>query len=161
MSIVSLDEARAHCRVDAGYPADQLQGYLDAAIHAAADYLNRDIFADSDALDAAMDAVPGAIGQASDAYEAARAAASGMTNAAAASAALSIAEQRWAIAQHLATRTRFGIVATPSIAAAIKLTLGHLFANRESVVSGVNAAAVELPLGVQYLLSPYRRVMMP
>lgn len=45
-----------------------------------------------------------------------------------------------------------------SIKAAVRLILGHLFANREAVTTG---QAMELPMGAQYLLRPYRRVMMP
>lgn len=52
-----------------------------------------------------------------------------------------------------------GIVSNDSIVAAVRLTLGHLYANRESVSTG--EAAQELPLGVVSLLRPYRKVCMP
>lgn len=42
----------------------------------------------------------------------------------------------------------------PAITAAILLMAGHLYANREGVVTGTIATA--LPLSVQFLLSPYR-----
>ena len=41
----------------------------------------------------------------------------------------------------------------------MRLMLGHLYANREAVVTGVTTA--ELPLGVDALVRPYRLVMMP
>jgi hypothetical protein len=46
------------------------------------------------------------------------------------------------------------IVADDAIRAAILLTLGHLYANREDSIIGVSA--VELPMGSQWLLAPYR-----
>lgn len=42
----------------------------------------------------------------------------------------------------------------PAVAAAILLMAGHLYANREAVVTGTIATA--LPLSVQFLLAPYR-----
>lgn len=47
-----------------------------------------------------------------------------------------------------------GMVASGSIKAAILLTCGHLFANRESVVVGYQAAT--LPMGAHDLLRPHR-----
>lgn len=46
-----------------------------------------------------------------------------------------------------------GIIVNDVIKAAILLTVGHLYANREDVVPGSVAA---LPMGAQYLLQPYR-----
>ncbi|PTT31901.1 head-tail connector protein [Pseudomonas sp. HMWF021] len=49
------------------------------------------------------------------------------------------------------------IVIRPSITAACLLILGHLYANREDSVTGVNVASVvELPMGSRTLLHPYR-----
>jgi uncharacterized phiE125 gp8 family phage protein len=48
------------------------------------------------------------------------------------------------------------IMSVPAaLRAAVKLLAGHLFENREAVVIG-NVTAVELPLGVQYLINPFR-----
>lgn len=44
----------------------------------------------------------------------------------------------------------------PAIIAAMKLTLGHLYANRESVVVGAHAQTVEIPQSAQYLLEPFK-----
>jgi len=159
MPLVTLDAARAHCRVDPDYPDDQLQGYVDAAVRAASDYLNRGLFEDQSALDAALDDVAGDIGTASDAYQEAKTAAAALPNPEAARAALAVADERWATAQVAATRTTYGIVATPAIISAIKLTIGHLFANRADV--SVGASVYQMPLGTADLLRPYRRIMMP
>lgn len=42
-----------------------------------------------------------------------------------------------------------------AVIAAIKLTIGHLYANREAVITGT--ISTEIPQGVQSLLWPYRR----
>lgn len=47
-----------------------------------------------------------------------------------------------------------GIVINAAITAALLLIAGHLYANREDVVSGVSVA--QLPSGAQHLLQPYR-----
>lgn len=46
------------------------------------------------------------------------------------------------------------MVANDEIRAAMLLTLGHIYNNRDDVVIG--ATAVELPLGARSLLQPYR-----
>jgi uncharacterized phiE125 gp8 family phage protein len=43
---------------------------------------------------------------------------------------------------------------------AMLLLIGHWYANREGTVTGTGAAAIELPIGVQDLCSPYRRVLL-
>jgi hypothetical protein len=49
------------------------------------------------------------------------------------------------------------IVVTGSIVAACLLILGHLYANREDTVTGINVSSVaELPMGSRTLLHPYR-----
>ena len=52
MSIIDIDVARAHLRLEPDYPAQQVQPYLDAAEDAARQFLNRRIFADQAAKDA-------------------------------------------------------------------------------------------------------------
>lgn len=42
----------------------------------------------------------------------------------------------------------------PAVTAAILLLAGHLYANREAVVTGTISTA--LPMSVQFLLAPYR-----
>jgi uncharacterized phiE125 gp8 family phage protein len=44
----------------------------------------------------------------------------------------------------------------PSLVAAVKLMLGHLFVNREAVVTG--PTATEIPMGVKALCDPYREI---
>lgn len=49
-----------------------------------------------------------------------------------------------------------GIVANDAIRAAILLLTGHLYTNREDVISDSRAVAIQLPQGSQFLLNPYR-----
>jgi Phage gp6-like head-tail connector protein len=46
----------------------------------------------------------------------------------------------------------------PNAIAAMKMMIGHLFENRESVITGLRAAAIEIPRGAQDLLWPDRIV---
>lgn len=49
------------------------------------------------------------------------------------------------------------MVCNDSVLAAMLLTLGHLYANREDVITGASPAA--MPMGSRALLAPYRRGM--
>ncbi|MNY50594.1 hypothetical protein D3C86_1861090 [compost metagenome] len=124
-----------------------------------AGYLNRAIFLTRAELVAAQDALPQAAGDAQEAYEAAVAAAENFGNLAARQMAISLAMERMQEAKVGFQRLMLGMVATPRIEAAVRLTLGNLYANREEVVVG--ASAVRLPQGVPELLRPDRREMMP
>jgi hypothetical protein len=44
----------------------------------------------------------------------------------------------------------------PELTQAAILLFGHFNANREAVIASERAAAVELPLGVEMLIAPYR-----
>lgn len=58
---------------------------------------------------------------------------------------------------HVDFKAGFGDTATSipkSIVSAVKLILGHLYANREAVVVG--STAIVLPLGAEHMLWPYR-----
>lgn len=161
MSLLTLDEARDQCRVESDYPAEQLQPYIDAAEAAAAAYLNRNVYADDAAVEDAQDGVTQAIADASAAYTAAQTVAASMTDPAQRRVALALACARFDLAKLDATRTIHGVAANAAILAAVRLLLGHLFANREDVLTGMRAQAVSIPMGAQDLLRPYRRGMMP
>lgn len=46
MAVLTLADAIAQCRLEAAYPAEQLQPYMDAAEDAAIAYLNCNVYAD-------------------------------------------------------------------------------------------------------------------
>lgn len=156
--LVTLEEAKAHCRAE-DQPDAQIAAYIPAAEDAVQGHLNRRVFATQSDLDAALDDLPDELAAAQTAYQAAKAAADAEPDATKRAAMLSVAEARLAAATLKAQRTLNGIVLTPSIKAAILLAINHLFAHRASVVIGASVA--ELPLGVKDLLRRDRRVMMP
>ena len=159
MPVITLDQARAHLRVGAAYPQEQIEPYMAGAEDHASRYLNRVIYADDDAMSAAIAALPAALTAARVAYEAAVAAAASIESASDRRDALDIAETKLRAARDRTPRILNGIVVNPSIVSAVLLILGHLFESREDVV--IAATAVELPHGARALLRPDRRVMMP
>ena len=154
MSFVQLAEAKLHLRVD-GIDEDALIGlYINAAEQAAIKALDRGVYADNTALQTAMTAAPAALNAATVAKEAAVAAAQAMTDSAEQAAALHVAETAYMRAL-VAYRQAFdGIVVNDQIKAAVLLTVGHLYANREDVVVGASVAT--LPNGADYLLQPFK-----
>lgn len=159
MGLITIEQARAHCRADADVPDAQLQPYIDGAESAACAYLNRAVFGTQGDLDAALDALPAKAATAAQAYADAVEAAASIVDADQRRVTLEVASLRKSISSADATRVMNGIVAAPSVVSAILLTLGSLYSNREAVIVGLQVA--ELPLGACELLRPYRLVMMP
>lgn len=154
MSFVSLAEAKLHLRVD-GADEDALVGiYINAAEQAAIKAMDRGVYADNTALQAAMTAAPAALTAATAAYTAAVTAADAMTDATEQVAALQVAETAYMRAQAAYRQAFDGIVVNDQIKAAVLLTVGHLFANREDVVVGASVSA--MPHGADCLLQPYK-----
>lgn len=159
MTILTLDEAVAHCRVDFGYPVEQLLPYMDAAESYVIAHLNRSVFESQADLDQAQDDIAAKIGAASDAYQSAVNAANQVGNLAQRQAMIDVAKAKYSAVTLESRRDLDGVVLNGAIRAAMLLTLGNLFANREADVVGVTVAA--LPAGVPELLRPYRMVQMP
>lgn len=158
MALLTPEECIVHCRAEPD-DAPLLASLLASAESAVAGHLNRAVFASAAELDAALDGLPDAAGAAQDAYEGAIARAASLDSPAARDMAIEVARQRLAEAVQSFNRTLHGMVVTPRVEAAVRLTLGSLYANREQVVVG--ATAVALPQGVSELLTADRRVMMP
>jgi hypothetical protein len=152
--LVTLDQARQHCRADAADDA-VLTLYGGAASDAAVQFLNRQVFENQTALDAAIAGVPAALDAADAAYEAAILAAAELEGSARCAAEAAAVRARDA-ARTAAEETMRGIVSNDSIRAAVLLILGHLYRNREEVMTDQGAAAVQLPMGAHALLWPYR-----
>lgn len=154
MTFVTVDEAKLHLRAD-GTDEDALIGiYIAAAEQAAVKALDRGVYADGTALQAAMTAAPAALTTATAAYAAAVTAADAMTDTTEQAAALQVAETAYMRAQVAYRQVFDGIVVNEAIKAAVLLTVGHLFANREDVVIGASVSA--LPHGADYLLQPFK-----
>ena len=154
MSFVTLAEAELHLRVDGTDEGALIGLYINAAEHAAIKAMDRGVYADNTALQTAMTAAPAALTAATVAKEAAVAAAEAMTDSTEKSAALQVAETAYMRAL-VAYRQAFdGIVVNDQIKAAVLLTVGSLYAQREDVVVGASVAA--LPNGADYLLQPFK-----
>lgn len=153
MPVIAIDLAMHHLLAE---PDDQVlvQAQLEAAEDAAMNFLNRRFYLDQVTLDQARAGVPSAMQQAKDVHAAAVAAAEPEQDHALRCHLLEHARQALAEAYDQADAIAYGMVINPSIQAACLLKLGHLFANREEVVTG--STAVELPLASQHLLMPYR-----
>lgn len=157
MSLISPDQAKAHLRLSDGEfdPAD-LALKTAAAESDAIAYLNRHVYADQEALDAAIAAAPAALATASAAYSSAMTAAEAIEDDAERAIVTCGAKEAYTAAQLSILRTYRGMVVNDSIRAAMLLTLGHLFRNRENTVTGVTVES--LPHGVCHLLRPFRVV---
>ena len=125
-----------------------------AAESSACEFLNRRVYADTAALNTAIAAVPETLVAAGAAYQAALTAAALIDDAVASAAALAGAGAVYLTAQHAAREIYAGIVVNDQIQAAMLLTLGHLYQNREDVV--LNGSPAALPMGAHSLLQPFR-----
>ena len=153
MSVINIELAMKHLLAE---PEDQelVQSQLDGAEDAAMAYLQRAFFVDQAALDAARVLVPAKRNTARLKYDADIVAAALIDDHLLRCEAMADANFAFAEALEAATRFARGIVINPSIQSACLLKLGHLFANREEVVTGT--IATELPQASKSLLTPYR-----
>lgn len=150
MAIIPIERLRDHCKADGDDDA-QLEFYGLAAEKAVAAHLNRMIFPDYAAMETAIEDIPSAMSDAQASYDA---------------ALLSLDEDDWrgrsrADNRYLNARNAQhaildGIVVSEDIEAAILLTAGHLYRNREATVVGATVAS--LPNGVDALLAAHRKL---
>ena len=154
MTFVTLPEAKLHLRVDS-IDEDALIGlYINAAEQSAVSLLDRGVYADGTALGVAKAAAPAELAAATATYTAAIAAAQALTDATEQAAATQAAEYAYLRAQVAYRQAMDGVVVNDQIKAAVLLTVGSLYAQREDVVVGASVAA--LPNGADYLLQPFK-----
>ncbi|MBD1601182.1 head-tail connector protein [Pseudomonas typographi] len=153
MSVISIEKAMEHLRAEAEDNA-LVQAMLDAAEESASQFMQRRFYADATERSAALLAVPAARNDARAAFDQARAAAATLARLDDRTAALAEAQEIFDEALRDCVMQARGILINKAIQAACLLIVGHLFANREDVVTGV--AVTELPMGSQHLLWPYR-----
>lgn len=153
MSVISIELAMKHLLAE---PEDQdlVQSQLDGAESAAMAYLQRSFFVDQAALDAARLQVTDMRSVARQQYNAAMADADLIDDHLLRCEAMADAKFSFSQALDAATRVARGMLINPSIQSACLLKLGHLFANREEVVTGT--IATELPQASKALLTPDR-----
>ncbi|WLH86027.1 head-tail connector protein [Pseudomonas sp. FP2338] len=153
MSVIDIELAMKHLRAESE-DQDLVQSQLDGAETAAMAYMNRSFFADQATLDAARLAAPTKRAIAVVDYDVSMLAAQAIEDAAQRLEAEADVRFIFAEALELIARTARGLVVNKAIEAACLLKLGHLYANREEVVTGT--IATELPLTSKSLLAPYR-----
>lgn len=154
MSFVQLAEAKLHLRVD-GADEDALIGvYIAAAEQSAVSLLDRGVYADGTALGVAKAAAPGELDTAIAACKSAIAAAEALADETAKAASIQTAGNGLLRAKVAHRQAMDGMVVNEAIKAAVLLTVGSLYAQREDVVVGVSVA--QLPNGAEWLLAPYR-----
>lgn len=154
MTFVTVDEAKLHLRAD-GTDEDALIGvYIAAAEQSAVSLLDRGVYADGTALGAAKESAPADLTAATATYTAAIAAAQALADATEQAAATQAAEYAYLRAQVAYRQAMDGMVVNDVIKSAVLLIVGHLYAHREDVLSGVSVA--KLPNGAEWLLAPYK-----
>lgn len=149
-----MEQARAQCHSD-GVDDEMLLVYGGAAERAAVQFLNRNVYLTADELAMAIAEMPAMLTAADAAYEAARTAAEELTGSARC-VAYEAAKTAHNAALESARATYAGIVINADILGGMLLILAHLYRNREAVVTGQGAAAVQLPLGAHAMLWPHR-----
>ena len=154
MSLVTLESAKLHLRVDSSDEDALIAVYITAAEQSAVSLLDRGVYVDGTALGVAKAAAPGELDTAIAAYESAIAAADALADEAAKAASIQTAGNDLLRAQVAHRHAMDGMVVNEAIKAAVLLTVGHLYAHREDVVVGASVAT--LPNGADYLLQPYK-----
>ncbi|MEA9989570.1 head-tail connector protein [Pseudomonas sp. RTS1] len=153
MSVIDIELAMKHLLAE---PEDQdlVQSQLDGAEEAAQQFLQRRFFADQAAVDLAKSTTLQRTQAARAIYRAALVVADDPENSEDRCRLRERARQALADTFEAIDMDEYGIVINKGIEAACLLKLGHLFANREEVVTGT--IATELPLTSKALLMPYR-----
>lgn len=147
MSIVTLADAKLHLRVEGDDENTLIQSLLNAAETLTAQFMGRSIYADAGALATARAGVPSALAAATTAYVNAVNAADTLGSDVEVEIALAAADLDYQKAQTSARMTHAGVVINDLIKAAVLLTVGALFADRE---------AAEPPKAAQHLLQPHK-----
>ena len=154
MSLVTLESAKLHLRVDSADEDALIGVYITAAEQMAIALLDRGVYADGTALGVAKAAAPGELDTAIAAYESAIAAAEALADETAIAAAIQTAGNGLLRAKVAHRQAMDGMVVNEAIKAAALLIVGSLYAQREDVVVGVSVA--QLPNGAEWLLAPYK-----
>jgi Phage QLRG family, putative DNA packaging. len=166
MKLITLDQARDHVKAD-GDDDELLTVYCNAAEAACARLANRNLYPATADLNAAVATISATMLAAYAAYDAAVLDADAQDDdrmkvmmLAAAQVALNNAtNQVDAIVHGLALDVAADASGQPvgdDIVLAILMTVGHMYRNRESVVTGQGAAAVEVPMSAQNIMAMHR-----
>lgn len=153
MPVIDIEVALQHLRAEDD-DRKLVEAQLGAAEEQASQYMQRRFYADQAALDAALATVPAAITSTRAKLDAALAAIDPLAPFEDQEGARARAVKAFTEARAEVEMVANGRVITDAIQAACLLALGHLYANREDVVTG--AISTELPMNSRWLLNPYR-----
>ena len=154
MSLVTLESAKLHLRVDSSDEDALIAVYITAAEQSAVSLLDRGVYVDDTALGVAKAAAPGELDTAIAAYESAIAAAEALADETAKAASIQTAGNGLLRAKVAHRQAMDGMVVNEAIKAAVLLIVGSLYTQREDAVVGVSVA--QLPNGAEWLLQPYK-----
>jgi len=152
--LLTLAEVKAHCGVDGNDHDTVLTIYTDAAEASAVEFIDRNVYADSTALTTAQSGAFALMTAATATHNAATTTAQALADEVERDAAQAVADRAYDRAREAYRRTMAGIVINGRFKAGVLLTVGHLFKNRESTISGTIIA--DIPFGVEYILQPLR-----
>lgn len=150
MKFVTLDEAKAACRADDEDDA-LLTLYVNAAEAACMRYCGRTIFKDATEQNTATEGLQSAMTAARDALDAANAAADLIEVPELACLARAQAQRVYVKAIRKIDYDMVGQVAEDDFKAAVLMTLGHFYRNREDVASDL----IAVPQNSRFYLDPY------
>ena len=161
MKLITLAQAQDHVKSD-GDDDTLLTTYCDAAESACARLANRNLYATAADYQAAADGVAVAMLAAYTAYDAALETADSQDD----TRMTAMMKANAQVALDRATIAADAIVhglALESLAdggndilLAILMTVGHAYRNREAVITGQGAAAIEVPMSAQAIMSLHR-----
>lgn len=156
MKLITIAQARDHCKADGADDDAMLTVYADAAEAICARLANRSLFATQAELDAAVAGVAATMATAYANYDAAVEVANGQDDTRIQT--MQLAQAQWALDKATvdAEAIIHGIVADADVIDAVLLTTGHLYRNRENVATGTGAAAVEVPMTAQNIMANRR-----
>lgn len=160
MKLITIEQARDHVKAD-GDDDELLAVYCNAAEASCERLANRKLFATAADYAAAVAAVPAAMIAAYTAYDTAASTANAQDDDRVKNMMLAQAQYKLDAATNDADATLHGLVVEAElngddIIGAVLLTTGHFYRNRESVVTGQGAAAVEVPLTTRHIMEEYR-----
>lgn len=157
MKLITLQQAREHCKADSDDDA-MLTLYVNGAEKACAHAAARNLYKDQAEMDAAVATVAASMATARTARDTALAAITAPAGTEEGDLLRSIAYRNYQQVVETTSDIMHGIVADDDVIAAVLLTVGHLYRNREEVITGQGAAAVELPQGAAAIMYRHRYV---
>lgn len=154
MRIVNIDQVRGHLKSDPDESQEEISVYADAAEAACERYIDRALFIDDTDRQTQQSAAAGLLAAAFAQYDARKTAAEGNADTRVRDVLLLQIEHDLELAKLQYRRVSTGVIASDDVIAAILLTTGHFYRNREDVTTGQGAAAVEIPNSSRDLLYP-------